>query len=85
MHRIIYHHPLNGIQLSFRVGIHAGDVVSGIIGKSKFCFDIWGVCPGRLHRTKQCPHPQADEHQQSMSKESASRAVRLGRTGVERW
>ena len=29
--------------LSLRVGMHGGPVVSGMIGKTKFCFDIWGV------------------------------------------
>ena len=28
--------------LQIRVGIHSGDAVSGVIGKSKFSFDIWG-------------------------------------------
>ena len=29
-------------QLEMRIGIHSGDAVSGVIGKSKFSFDIWG-------------------------------------------
>ena len=32
----------NDIQLEMRIGIHSGDAVSGVIGKSKFSFDIWG-------------------------------------------
>ena len=44
MHSITATLPLDGSPLSLRAGIHAGSVVSGIIGKSKFCFDIWGVC-----------------------------------------
>jgi class 3 adenylate cyclase len=27
---------------SVRVGIHSGPVVSGVVGKRKFAFDIWG-------------------------------------------
>ncbi len=26
----------------FRVGIHTGEIISGVIGKQKFAFDIWG-------------------------------------------
>ena len=29
--------------LAIRAGVHAGQVVSGIIGRTKFCYDIWGV------------------------------------------
>ncbi|MGB1217092.1 MAG: adenylate/guanylate cyclase domain-containing protein, partial [Saprospiraceae bacterium] len=25
-----------------RIGIHTGDVVAGVVGKSKFAYDIWG-------------------------------------------
>jgi class 3 adenylate cyclase len=25
-----------------RIGIHSGNVISGVVGKSKFAFDIWG-------------------------------------------
>ena len=32
----------NANQLEMRIGIHSGDAVSGVIGKSKFSFDIWG-------------------------------------------
>src|SRR5207248_1320517 len=28
--------------LDFRVGIHSGPVVAGVIGKKKFSFDLWG-------------------------------------------
>ena len=27
---------------SFRVGIHTGNVVSGVVGKNKYAYDIWG-------------------------------------------
>jgi class 3 adenylate cyclase len=26
-----------------RIGIHTGDVIAGVIGKSKFVYDIWGI------------------------------------------
>ncbi len=32
----------NNLNLQIRVGIHHGPVVAGIIGKSKFIYDLWG-------------------------------------------
>ena len=43
MHQIIPAHLINGKELAIRAGIHGGTVVGGIIGKYKFCYDIWGV------------------------------------------
>ncbi len=30
------------INLGFRIGLHSGSVVAGIIGKNKYSFDLWG-------------------------------------------
>ena len=30
------------VPLSMRAGIHTGEVVAGVIGKSKFSYDLWG-------------------------------------------
>ncbi len=32
----------NGTQLRMRVGLHCGPVVAGVIGTSKFIYDLWG-------------------------------------------
>ena len=32
----------NGFTLQMRIGIHSGPVVAGVIGKSKFVYDLWG-------------------------------------------
>ena len=29
--------------LSLRVGVHSGPVVAGVIGCTKFCYDLWGT------------------------------------------
>ncbi len=31
-----------GIALSVRVGVHAGPVVAGVIGRRRFIYDLWG-------------------------------------------
>lgn len=33
---------LGGKKIAFRMGIHCGPVISGIIGSQRFAFDIWG-------------------------------------------
>ena len=42
MHRIVHQTLLDDTRLSFRAGMHVGSVVSGIIGLTKFTFDVWG-------------------------------------------
>jgi guanylate cyclase len=34
--------PRNGHRIRFRFGINSGPVVAGVIGKSKFHYDVWG-------------------------------------------
>jgi len=34
--------PRNGKRIRFRFGINSGSVVAGVIGKSKFHYDVWG-------------------------------------------
>ncbi|MBQ0052505.1 MAG: hypothetical protein KBT11_10665 [Treponema sp.] len=54
----------NNLSVSIRVGINTGNLVAGVIGKSKFIYDIWGDTvnvasrmessgiPGRIHVTE---------------------------------
>ena len=33
---------IDKMDLQLRIGIHCGDVVTGVIGKHKFAYDLWG-------------------------------------------
>ena len=45
-----------GFQLSIQIGIHSGDIVAGIVGKSKVVYDVWGETVKRSHGLSQnCP------------------------------
>ncbi len=32
----------NGTQINFRIGVNSGPLVAGVIGKTKFHYDVWG-------------------------------------------
>jgi adenylate cyclase len=40
--QIALHEAPNGETFSLRIGINTGPVVAGIIGKTKFTYDVWG-------------------------------------------
>jgi class 3 adenylate cyclase len=45
-----------GYQLSLQIGIHSGDIVAGIVGKSRVVYDIWGDTVKQAHTLSQsCP------------------------------
>lgn len=55
----------HGLPLSIRIGIHSGDLISGVIGTSRYAYDLWGTTvnlasrlessgvPGRIHLSEQ--------------------------------
>lgn len=45
-----------GFQLGIQIGIHSGDIVAGIVGKSRVVYDIWGDTVKQAHALSQaCP------------------------------
>jgi class 3 adenylate cyclase len=45
-----------GYHLSVQIGIHSGDIVAGIVGKSRVVYDIWGETVKRAYGLSQgCP------------------------------
>ena len=72
MHTIIGTCPLDNHHLLMRIGIHCGQVVGGIIGKTKFCYDIWGDTvnvASRMESTGQPGHTQVSDQIQRLLKD----------------
>lgn len=47
----------NPHKLAIRVGIHTGHVIAGIVGKTKFSYDIWGESVNYASRVESCSEP----------------------------
>ena len=43
----------NGLPLLLRIGIHSGPVVAGVIGTSKFSYDLWGETVNTARRMEE--------------------------------
>ncbi len=64
---------LNGQRIEFRIGINSGPLVAGVIGTTKFHYDVWGDTvnvasrmeshgePGRIHITESTYHLIKDD------------------------
>ncbi len=46
-----------GLNLDLRIGINTGDLISGIVGKSRYVYDVWGETVNMAHRLKSCCPP----------------------------
>ena len=46
-----------GLNLDLRIGINTGDLISGIVGKSRYVYDVWGETVNIAHRLKSCCPP----------------------------
>jgi class 3 adenylate cyclase len=45
------------VALSLRVGVHAGPVIAGVIGRSKFAYDCWGATVNLASRLESAGDP----------------------------
>jgi class 3 adenylate cyclase len=57
MHGILRRFNLErGFKLGIQIGIHSGDIVAGIVGKSRVVYDVWGETVKLAHTLSQaCP------------------------------
>ena len=58
---LLRRHPVDRAAWELRIGLHAGPIVAGVVGSSKFAYDVWGDTinvasrlqstsePGRVH------------------------------------
>jgi adenylate cyclase len=49
----------NGLPIQLRTGIHSGPVVAGVIGASKFSYDLWGDTVNIARRMEELGVPGA--------------------------
>jgi adenylate cyclase len=47
----------NKFQLEMRIGISSGRAIGGVVGKKKYCFNIWGESVGITTKLKDCGIP----------------------------
>ena len=48
---------LDGDPIQIRIGLNSGPVVAGVIGRSKFAYDLWGDAVNVAARMEECSVP----------------------------
>ena len=79
MHHMARSNLLGTQRLAVRAGLHAGPLVSGIIGKTKFTFDIWGDTVNVASRMESTGVPGTTQVQGLVSGRDLSFFVFFGR------
>jgi len=54
---IVWHEAPNGETFSLRIGLNTGPVVAGVIGTSKFSYDLWGEAVNTAWQMEACGTP----------------------------
>jgi adenylate cyclase len=49
--------PLGGVRLALRVGLHSGPAIAGVIGTTRFTYDVWGDAVNTASRMESSARP----------------------------
>lgn len=72
-----------GTQLDVRIGLHSGPVVAGIIGSSKFAYDLWGDTVNTASRMESTSLPGRIQISAAMAASLGERFVLTERGEIE--